>query len=191
MLLLVLGLIAFFTVHSVRVLAEPWRLRQIASWGESGWKIGYSVAALAGLALLVVGYGQARVASPLLWSPPQLMHAITAALVLVAFILFASAGLPGRIRAKMGHPMTLGIKTWALAHLLSNGSLADILLFGSFLAWAVLVFAAARRRDRADALRRPPGRLAADALAIAIGGIVWFAFARWGHQWLIGVDPMS
>ena len=191
MALLVLGLIVFFGIHSVRVWGEPWRLRQIATRGAGTWKLAYSVASLAGLALLIWGYGAARVDSPVLWTPPHFLRAVTALLVLVAFVLLAASGVPGRIKAALGHPMTLGIKTWAFAHLLSNGSLADVLLFGSFLAWSVLVFSAARRRDRAAGVQRTPGRLTYDATAVVVGALAWVAFARWGHQWLIGVNPMG
>jgi uncharacterized membrane protein len=189
---LVLGLIAFFGLHSVRVWAEPWRQRQLAAWGEGTWKVVYSLVSAAGLALLVWGYSVARAASPVLWTPPHAARAVTALLVLVAFVLLAAYGVPGSlIRSKMGHPMTLGIKTWAAAHLFSNGSLADILLFGSFLVWSVLVFSAARRRDRAAGVQRAPGRLWRDAITVVIGVAAWVVFARWGHLWLIGVSPMS
>jgi uncharacterized membrane protein len=191
MLLLVLGLIAFFGVHSVRIWGEAWRQGRLAAWGAGTWKLAYSAASLAGLALLVWGYAGARAASPVLWTPPHAARAVTALGVLVAFVLLASSGVPGRIKSALGHPMTLGVKTWALAHLLSNGSLAAVLLFGSFLAWSVLVFSAARRRDRAAGVTRPPGRLTADAQAVVIGVVAWVAFARWGHLWLIGVSPMG
>jgi len=192
---LLFGLVAFFAVHSLRVWGEPWRGRQVAAMGPGAWKLAYSVASMVGLALLVWGYAQARVGSPVLWTPPPAFRMITAVLVLVSFVLFASSGVNGRIKAKLGHPMTLGVKTWSAAHLFSNGSLADVLLFGSFLAWSVLVFSAARRRDRAGGIgagvSRPAGRWSADALAAVIGAVAWFAFARWGHRWLIGVSPMG
>jgi uncharacterized membrane protein len=192
---LVLGLLAFFGVHSLRVWGESWRSRQVAALGPGAWKLAYSAASVAGFALLLWGYAQARVDTPMLWTPPPALRAVTALLVLVAFVLLASSGVKGHIKAKMGHPMTLGVKTWAAAHLLSNGSLADVLLFGSFLGWSVVVFSAARRRDRAAAagavVPRPAGSWSADALAAVIGVAAWFAFARWGHQWLIGVSPMG
>ena len=190
MAVLIVGLIVFLGVHSVRVFAEPWRLRQQAALGEMGWKIGYSVASVAGLALLIWGYSMARVNSPQLWSPPHWTQAITALLVLLAFVLFAAGYVPGtRIKSSIGHPMTAGVKTWAFAHLLSNGSLADVLLFGSFLGWAVAVFVVARRRDRAAGVQRPPGSFGRDLIAWMVGVVAWFVFAHYLHEWLIGVRP--
>jgi len=189
---LIVGLIVFLGPHSVRLVAEPWRARQRAALGEARWKVGYSVASVAGLVLLIWGYSLARVNSPLLWSPPLWTRHLTALLVLVAFVLLAAAYVPGtRIKAAVGHPMTLGVKTWALAHLLSNGSLADVLLFGSFLAWSVAVFAVARRRDRAAGAPRPTGTLGRDAIAVVAGAVAWLVFAGRLHEWLIGVRPFG
>jgi uncharacterized membrane protein len=192
MTLLLLGLIAFLGVHSIRVWGESWRSARIAAWGPLGWKGAYSVASLAGLALLVWGYSVARVSTPVLWNPPAGMRLVTAVLVLVAFVLFAASYVPGtRLKAAVGHPMTLAVKTWSVGHLLSNGSLADVSLFGSLLIWSVLVFSAARRRDRAAAVKPPPGNAARDVVAGLLGAAVWFLFARWGHVWLVGVSPMG
>jgi len=190
MTLLVLGLFAFLGLHLVRVVAEPWRVRQVAALGPLPWKAVYSLASIAALVLLVWGFSRARANAPVIWTPPHALHYVTALLVLVSFVLVAAAYVPGTwIKARLGHPMTLGIKTWAFAHLLSAGSLADILLFGSFLAWAVVVFAAARRRDRAAGTPAPPGNLARDTIAAVVGVLVWIAFYLHVHQWLIGVSP--
>jgi len=192
MTILILGLIAFLGLHSLRVVAEPWRLRTIGALGEKRWKALYSVASIASFVLLIWGFSLARASTPVIWSPPAPLHAVTAALVLVSFVLLAAAYVPGtRIQAATGHPMTLGIKTWAFAHLLSAGTLADILLFGSFLVWAVAVYAAARRRDRAAGVQRPQSTLARDALAAVVGLVAWAVFAAWLHQWLIGVRPFA
>ena len=108
--------------------------------------------------------------------------------LLTAFVLIVAGTLPGtRIRASLGHPMALGTKLWAFAHLLSNGTLADIVLFGAFLAWAIVDYASARRRDRVAGTVYPPGTSSRDATAIAIGTIAWFVFGFWLHGPLIGV----
>lgn len=192
MIILIIGLVAFLGLHLVRVVAEPWRLRQIAALGPMGWKGVYSLASIAALALVVWGFGQARAGTPVIWTPPHALQYVTALLVLVSFVLVAAGYIPGtRIKAKLGHPMTLGVKTWAFAHLLSAGTLADILLFGSFLVWAVVVYPAARRRDRAAGTPAPQGTLSRDALVVVVGAVAWFVFARWLHEPLMGVRPFG
>jgi uncharacterized membrane protein len=192
MWILIVGLIAFLGLHSVRVVADAWRTRQVAALGPQRWKALYSVASIGALALLIWGFSLARGTAPVVWSPPHVLRYVTALLVLVSFVLFAAAYVPGtQIKAALGHPMTLGVKTWAFAHLLSAGTLADILLFGSFLGWSVAVYAAARRRDRAAGVQRPAGALTRDALALIAGAVAWFVFAGRLHEWLIGVRPLG
>jgi len=192
MLLLVAGLVVFLGVHSVRIVADDWRTARIAAVGERAWKLAYTVVSLAGFALLVYGYGQARQATTLLWQPPVWTRHAAAALVLVAFVLVAAAYVPGtRIRSAVGHPMILGVKVWAFAHLLANGTVADVVLFGAFLAWAIVDYAASRRRDRAAGVTYPPGPPARDAIAIAAGALAWIVFAFWLHGPLIGVRPFA
>jgi uncharacterized membrane protein len=169
MTLLLLGLILFLGVHSTRIFADGFRSAQRARLGENGWKAAYSVASLVGFVLLVYGFGQARADSPVLWTPPVYMRHLAALLVAAAFVLLAAAYVPGNaIKAKLGHPMILGVKTWALAHLLANGRLVDVLLFGAFLVWAILDFASSRRHVRphgAGGRRRPRGMVRLPALA--------------------------
>ena len=192
MAVLIFGLIAFLGLHLLRAVAEPWRVRQIAAFGEMRWKALYSVVSIGSLALVIWGFSLARVNSPILWSPPMALHYVTALLVLISFVLIAAAYIPGtRIKAATGHPMTLGVKTWAFAHLLSAGSLADVVFFASFLAWSVVVFAAARRRDRASGAQPPQVKPARDALAVFVGVVVWLLLAGRGHEWLVGVRPFG
>lgn len=192
MIALVAGLLLFLGAHSVRIVADDWRSARIASMGEMKWKGLYSLVALAGFALIVWGYGQARLDPLVVWSPPLWTRHAASLLVLPAFVLIAAGNMRGtRIKAALGHPMVLGTKLWAFAHLLANGMLADVLLFGSFLAWAIVDYVSARRRDRAAGTVYPAGTLARDALAVAIGVVAWAIFGFWLHGPLIGVRPFG
>ena len=187
---LILGLVIFLGAHSVRIIAGDWRAAQIARLGENGWKGVYSLVSAAALGLIIWGYGMARVDSSVLWSAPTALRHLGAGLVLPAFILLVAAYLPGtRIKARVGHPMVAGVKLWALAHLMANGSLADLTLFGAFLAWSVADFISARRRDRAVGRTYPVLGGSRDAIAIGIGFGAWVLFSFYGHVWLIGVQP--
>ena len=187
---LILGLVVFLGLHSLRIVAPGWRDAQLARRGENGWKGLYSVASGVGLVLIIWGYGAARLAAVDLWLPPLWTRHLAALLMLPAFILLTAAYVPGtRIKAALHHPMLLGVKVWALAHLLANGRLADGLLFGGFLVWAVLDYRSARGRDRAAGTVYPAGSGRKDVVAIVIGSVAWVVFSVWGHAWLIGVRP--
>lgn len=189
---LILGLIIFLGAHSVRIFAEDWRTRAIARVGQNPWKGVYSLISIAGFVLLVWGYGQARQAGGVLYDPPLFMRHITSLLTLISFVLLAAAKVPGNhIKAAVGHPMVAGVKLWAFAHLLSNGSLADVILFGAFLVWAIVDFIAARKRDRSAGTRYPAGSGARTAMTVAAGVVAWAVFAFWAHLWLIGVAPFA
>lgn len=190
--ILIAGLMIFLGVHSVRIVAEPWRTQMRAKLGELPWKGAYSLLSLAGFGLLVWGYGLARQTPVVLWVPPLPMRHIAGLLTLVAFIFLAAAYVPRNgIKAKMHHPMVLGVKTWALAHLLANGNFADVLLFGAFLLWAVLCFKSARQRDRAEGKTYPAGTASGTLLTVAVGATGWAVFAFWLHGMLIGVRPFG
>ena len=190
MTVLVIGLVLFLGVHSVRMFADDWRGAQIAQRGENAYKGIYTLVSLAGLALIVWGYGLARAAPVDIWNPPQWTRHVAALLTLISFVLIAAAYAPrNRIRAALGHPMVAGTKIWAFAHLIANGRLADIVLFGAFLAWAVFMFRSARRRDRLAARVIPAGTLSGDAIAVVSGIVAWAVFAVFLHGWLIGVRP--
>ena len=192
MTILVLGLVLFLGMHSLRIFADDWRNAQRARLGERKWKGLYSLASLIGLVLIVWGFGMARAAPIVLWQPPVWTRHLAGLLVLAAFVLIVAADVPrNRIKAKLHHPMVLAVKVWAVAHLLANGTLADIVLFGSFLAWAVLSFRAARKRDRAAGTTYPAGTWRGDVLTLAIGIAAWIVFAFWAHRWLIGVSPFG
>jgi uncharacterized membrane protein len=192
MSLLILGLILFLGAHSVRIVADDFRARQIARIGEKPWKAVISVVSLVGFVLIVYGYGAARLDPVYLWQPPVWTRHLAALLTIPAFILLVAAYVPGtRIKAAVGHPMVAGVKIWAFSHLIANGTLADLLLFGSFLAWAVVDYIAARRRDRRAGTRYPAGPATRDVAAVAIGLAAWAAFALWLHAPLIGVRPFG
>jgi uncharacterized membrane protein len=187
MTLLVLGLILFLGVHSVSIVAPGWRDEQVRRRGVGAWKGIYTVISLIGFVLLVVGYGQARQAPVVIYTPPAGLRHVAWLLMLPVFVLLFASNLPGRIAEITKHPMLLATKLWATAHLLANGNLADVLLFGGFLVWAVL--------DRISVKRRPPRprplparRPINDVIAL-VGGLATYALFIGGlHQWLIGVS---
>jgi len=192
MTVLVLGLLLFLAAHSVRIFADDWRSRQITNLGEAKWKVLFSIVSAVGFVLIVWGYGLARTDPVHLWNPPIWTRHLAALLTIPAFVLLAAAYVPGtRIKAAVGHPMVAGVKIWAFSHLVANGTLADLLLFGAFLAWAVADFASARRRDRAAGRTYPAGPLSRDGAAIVVGLAAWAAFAFYLHAALIGVRPFG
>ena len=192
MAILVLGLVLFLAVHSVRIFADPWRTRTIATYGEKPFKGIYTLISLAGFALIVWGYGLARHNPVVLWTPPRGMNHLAALLMVFSFILLFAAYVPrNAIKAKLHHPMVLGVKVWALAHLLANGMLADVVLFGAFLLWAVFDFRAARRRDREGNVQYAAGTAKGTVIAVVVGLVAYAVFALWLHGVLIGVRPFG
>jgi len=193
MLVLVAGLVIFLGVHSVSIVAGDWRAATIARVGERPWKGVYSLASAVGLALIVVGYGLARRDPVVLYVPPAGLRHLALVLMLPVFPLLFAAYLPGRIRAIAKHPFLLAVKLWALAHLLANGMLADVLLFGGFLAWAVADRISVKRRPAAQTHEVPaaPATSANDAIALIGGLAVYVVFLVWAHRWIIGVSPLA
>ena len=192
MLVLILGLLLFLAPHSLRIVAEGWRQRQIAARGEGPWKGAVSVVSILGLVLIVWGYAMARADPVVLWQPPVWTRHLAVPLVAVAFVLIVAAYVPpGRIKAAVGHPMVLGVKVWAFAHLIANGTLADLVLFGAILAWAIADYASSRRRDRAAGCVHVSGPAKNDAIAVVVGLAIWAAFLFALHQWLFGVAPLG
>lgn len=192
MLYLLLGLLLFLGVHSSRIFADGWRSAMIERIGPLPWKGLYSLASVLGFALLVWGWGHARAEPLVLWATPTVLRHVAALLTLLAFVLFVAAYVPGNlIKARLHHPMVLGTKTWALAHLLANNTLADLLLFGAFLAWSVALFVVSRRRDRLLQQEYPPGRLGPTWVVLALALPAWAVFAFWLHAAWIGVRPLG
>lgn len=192
MLTFLIGLLLFLTTHSVRIVADGWRGRQIARLGEKRWKGLYGLISALGLGLTVWGYGLAGAEAGYLWHPPRWAGHATAVLTLPAFMLLVAAYVPGsRIKAAVGHPMVLGVAVWAFAHLLANGRAHAVVLFGAFFIWAALDFAAARRREPPARSPARSGSAARDVLVIVIGTAAWAVFATTLHGWLIGTRPLG
>ncbi len=192
MVILVVGLALFLGSHMVRVLADGWRTRMVARHGEGRWKGAYSLVAIAGLGLAIYGFGLARAAPVLVFSPPIWLRHLNMLFTLLSFVCFAAVYVPrNHLKAAIGHPMYAGTKTWALGHLLATGLLHDVVLFAPILAWSVAGFAASRRRDRRDGTTYPAGTLGGTAATIALGAAAWALFAFFGHAWLIGLSPFA
>lgn len=192
MLLLILGLILFLGMHSARLFAADKRASFIASKGPLAWKGIYALVSIVGFVLIIYGYGQARMSPTWLWISPVWTRHLAALLTIPAFILIVATYIPGScIKARVGHPMLLGVKFWALAHLIANGSLADLLLFGGFLAWATALFVVSRKRDRAAGVSYGKGKPVMDAVVVVVGLVAWAAFAFYLHGAWIGVKPMG
>jgi len=190
---LVIGLVLFFGVHSISIVSRPWRDSMAVRVGPNAWRAIYSVLSLVGFYLIVRGYSIARHDPIVLYQAPHALRWVTAVLMLPVFPLLIAAYAPGRIKATVKHPMLAATKLWAIAHLLVNGTLADVLLFGGFLVWAGL--------DRVSVGRRPePARPmfggkerersnSADVVAIVVGLVLYALFIGWAHVKLFGVVP--
>lgn len=190
MTVLLVGLVVFFAVHSISIVNEPWRDRMVARLGEVSWQGLYGLAAILGFVLIVWGYGLARQEPVVVYLPALWLRHVTMLVVLPVFPLLLAAYLPGRIQAQTKHPMLLGTMLWAFAHLLANGTLADLLLFGGFLAWAALDRMSMTRRVQRPIAGAPPSK-ANDLIAVVAGLAIYAAFVLWLHGWLIGVPVIA
>lgn len=189
MLVLILGLIVFLGVHTVRIVAPEWRARRIAAMGEGAWKGIYSLVSLAGVILVVWGFGMARSETGVLYDPPLWLRHVAGLLMLFSFISLMVFNLPaGRLKPLLKHPFLLAVKIWAVAHLLANGETAAVVLFASFLAWAVWDRVAVKRRGETVP---SPGPVKWDIIAVASGIVLYMLFIWKLHVWLIGVPPMG
>ena len=192
MAMLILGLVLFLGVHSTRIVADGWRTATMARVGEGAWKGAYALLSVVGFVLIVWGFSLARQQPVQLWMPPRGMRHLASLLTLIAFVLLAATYVPrNAIKARLHHPMVLAVKVWALAHLLANGNLAHMILFGTFLVWAALSFRAARARDRAAGTVYAPGTTAGTVTTVAVGVAGWALFAFWAHGALIGIRPIG
>ncbi|MCC5979068.1 MAG: NnrU family protein [Salinarimonas sp.] len=194
MALLILGLVLFIGVHGFTMMREK-RADAIAKLGENGYKGVYALLVLTGFILIWIGFGQYRAGGYIqIWWPPIWTQHLAATLVLFSFILLPAAYMPGYIKAKAKHPMLAAVKIWAFAHLLANGDLGSIILFGSLLAWAVVARISTKRRtDPPSAVSAPVTNPQAkyDIIAVVIGLVAYIAFAFWLHRLLIGVPVFT
>ncbi len=191
MSLLIAGLVLFIATHSLRIFADGWRGQMVARMGAMPWKGLVSVVSLIGFVLMVMGYAAARQSPIVIWTPPFWLSHLVSLVMLAAFILLIAAYIPRNgIKARLGHPMVISVKIWALAHLLVNGTVADLLLFGALLIWAVMSFRAARQRDRREGAVRARGELLMTLITVVVGALAWVWFVFQGHAWLIGVRPI-
>lgn len=184
--ILLLGLVLFFGVHSVSIINDRWRNAMAANMGEWPWKGVYTLVSLAGFVLIVWGYGLARQNPVVLYTPPTWMHPVAMVMLAPVFPLLLATYLPGRIQTAVKHPMLAATKLWAVAHLLANGMLADVLLFGAFLVWAVLDRISMKHRTQRP-IPSAPASGANDLIAVVGGLALYAAFVFWLHGWLIGV----
>ena len=182
---LLIGLLIFFGIHSMSVIALPLRNR-LAAKSALGLKGLYSIASVLGIVLIVMGYGELRAEPIILYTTPFWMRYVAAALMLPVFVFFLASLLPGRIQATLKNPLLVSTKTWALAHLLVNGALADVMLFGSFLLWAVAVRVSLKKREPRRYPRAPQSP-ANDAIVLIAGLALYAATVLWLHEWLFGV----
>jgi uncharacterized membrane protein len=193
MAILILGLIVFIGAHAFTMAREP-RARAIARLGEGPYKGLYSLVSLIGLVLIIWGFGEYRAGGyTQVWNPLVWTRHLAVLLVWPAFVAFVAAYLPGRIRRTLNHPMLAGLKIWALAHLLANGDLGSMLLFGALLAWAVAARISTKRRDEVLDHGGPaaaPAGWRNDILAVAIGTALYLVFLLWLHPLLIGVPAL-
>jgi uncharacterized membrane protein len=189
--LLIIGLVLFLGVHSVAIFAPALRARTIHRLGEGAWKGLYALVSLVGFVLICYGFGLARQAPVVLYSPPIWLRHVALILMLPVFPLIIAAYLPGRIKTAAKHPMLAAVKLWAFAHLLANGLLADILLFGGFLAWAVVDRISLKRRSILQVLRTAPPGPWNDVIAVVLGLAVYALLIGWAHLRLFGVSPLT
>lgn len=189
MLWLILGIVIFLGVHSTRMVAPVWREKQIAARGKKAWKGAYALGAFVGLALIIWGFIQARPDAAFIYEPPAFMRHITLTLMWISFVALAASSFPaGKIKAILKHPMITGVKIWAFAHLLVNGDMASLILFGSFLAWTIWNRIAVKRRGDPTPVAGP---MINDVKSLVAGTVLYLVFAFFLHEWLIGVSPLA
>jgi uncharacterized membrane protein len=191
LLILVLGLAVFIGVHLVTTRRD-YRAALIARFGEGPYKALYSVLSIVGVVLIAWGFARYRAQGYIpVWEPPRWTRHVTVALVWPAIICIVAAYIPGGIKRTLKHPMLVGVKLWAVAHLVSNGDLGSIILFGGILAWAVVDRVSLKRRSDPGGPVIPSGGMAKDILAVLVGTVIYLALGFWFHPYVVGVPAFS
>lgn len=187
---LLAGMAVFFGVHSVSIVAPAWRDRMVARLGEPAWKGVYAIASVVGFILMIRGYSHAKLEPTVVYEPAYWLRHMAAIVMVPVFPLLLSAYFPGRIKAAAQHPMLAATKLWAVAHLLANGMLPDVLLFGGFLAWAIVDRISLKHRP-ARPIKVLPERRFNDLIAVVAGFALYVWFIAWAHYRLFGVSPVT
>jgi len=188
---MIVGLVLFLGTHTFTTQRKA-RARVVGRIGEGPYKIVYALVSIAGVALIVWGFGHYRASGWInVWTPPRALKHLNVLLMLPAVILVVAAYIRGRIYATLKHPMLAGVKLWAFGHLLANGDLGGIILFGSFLAWAVFDRISMKRRADAGGPPIPVGGAGNDLIAVAVGVVGYLALAFAFHPVVIGVPVMG
>lgn len=191
MTILICGLLLFLGIHSVQIMAPNFRGQMVARQGNANmWRLSYALIAVAGFVLIIYGYGLVRYETALLYQPPVHLRHLTLLVMLPVFPLLFATYIKGHIRNRLGHPMLIATILWAIAHLMANGSLADVVLFGSFLVWAALDWRSLLRREQAAPSGNRKNWLRNDIIAVAGGLVLYLLFVRLFHVMLFGVSPI-
>jgi uncharacterized membrane protein len=191
MLIFILGLLVFFGMHSVSIFAPGWRDAQIGRIGEQRWKGLYSLVSIVGFVAMLYGYGLARHTPVVVYTPPLALRHLVLLLMVPVFPLFIAAYVPGRIKRISRNPMLLSVILWSLSHLIANGMLNDVLLFGAFFVWAVVDLISVSRRTQPRPLPSAPPSAFNDAIVVVVGLGLYAFMLLWGHAHLIGVSPLG
>ncbi|QIE26527.1 NnrU protein (plasmid) [Caballeronia sp. SBC1] len=191
MTIFVAGLLIFLGIHSVSIVAPRWRDAQAARMGEKGWKGLYALVSIASFVAMIYGYGIARQAPVMVYAPPMALRHLALLLMLPVFPLLIAAYLPGRIKRLTRNPMLLAVILWAVSHLLANGTLNDLLLFGGFLVWSVADLISVSRRAHVRPVPGAPASAVNDVIVIVVGlGLYAFVLLS-AHTHVIGVSPLG
>jgi uncharacterized membrane protein len=185
------GWVVFLGIHSVSIVAPRWRDAQVARMGHNAWRGVYSLISAVSLAAMIYGFGVARLTPVLLYVPPPALRHVTWLLMLPVFPLLIATYWPGAIKRAVRHPMVVAVILWAAAHLLSNGTLNDVLLFGGFLVWGVADLISASRRTQERPLPGAPLSRTNDVIAVVAGLALYAITVLWAHTLVIGVSPLS